>query len=130
MFVAILQSRWTRIVPNGFLARPRFNSFLPTHLIYLTFLLSMPEDKYPKVCMCCDILLSWSQQRSFVHLVAEVTGKRPSPPVASIQRKGLIPIVDRKQKTFAKQACSTLHPAQRIQVNFCAPAIAKARPGY
>src|SRR5947209_8471042 len=49
MFIAILQPRWPGIIPNRFLARPRVNSLLPTHIVYLTFLLSTPQDEHLKV---------------------------------------------------------------------------------
>src|SRR5207247_5228505 len=79
--------------------------------------------------MGCDILFTRSCQRSLVHLVLEITGKRAVPPVAGIQCPGLVAIVNGEDITALQQVDCSLHPTYGIEIDFCPPSITELSPG-
>src|SRR5579885_3785850 len=90
-----------------------------------------------EVDMRRDVLFPWQGERRFVHLVAIVTGQGAGAAIISIERAGLIPVIDDQQKASALlcarrsiQASGALpHPAYSIKIDFPCQPSPKLRQG-
>src|SRR5438552_8142200 len=87
-------------------------------------------DQRAKVYMGRDVLFSRPCQGSLIHLMLEIAGERTMSPDAAIQRPGPVTVVDGKDIAAPQQTRGTPYPAQRSEINFCSPSIAKLRPRY
>src|SRR5437660_3254055 len=94
-------------------------------------------DKRAKVDMGSNILLTRACKWPLGKLVLIVAGEGASMAVGCIECPRFVAVVDGEQEAAPslwrrahQQMCCAFHPAQSFQIDFCAPAILKGRPGY